>query len=269
MEFRTIVTLPSPPFKFEPLENILFVGSCFATNIGKRFEQEKFHTTINPFGVMYNPVSILHTVERINKSFDKVVITLGTNHVYREKATGKIVDNCAKRPQSLFTEEELSIEECFTTLVAIYKKLLESNINIKVIITVSPIRYAKYGYHKSQLSKAILLLAADKFVHTYPKQVFYFPAYEIINDELRDYRFYTADMLHPSQQAVEYIWERLQLSCFSSSLNDFLTAWQPIKEGLAHRPFNPTSKDYLNFIEKLKIKAKELQQKYPSLELDF
>lgn len=267
MNFRTIVAVATPPFQLDPLERILFVGSCFATNIGKRFTLEKFRTVINPFGVMYNPVSVRHTVEQMCVPFDTVVITLGTNRIYREKATGVIVDNCAKRPQHLFAEEALSVDKCFEALQSAYKSLLATNAQVKVIITVSPIRYAKYGFHESQLSKAVLLLAADRLARTYPTQVFYFPAYEIINDELRDYRFYAPDMLHPSEQAVEYIWQRLQQSCFSPKLNEFLAAWQPIKEGLAHRPFDPTSLAYQQFIENLREKAKLLQQQFPALDL--
>lgn len=100
MEFRTIVNIPRPTFELEPCERILFVGSCFANNIGKRFEEEKFRAMVNPFGVMYNPVSVLHTVKKVaNHTFDTAVFTLGTNHVYVERATGEIVDNCQKRPQ--------------------------------------------------------------------------------------------------------------------------------------------------------------------------
>ncbi|KGF44455.1 MAG: GSCFA domain-containing protein [Prevotella bivia] len=268
MDFRTVVSVPRPPFQLDPLERILFVGSCFATHIGERFQAEKFRTKVNPFGVMYNPVSILHTVERIDDAFDTAVFTLGTNHVYRENATGEIVDNCEKRPQRLFTEEELTVEECFDALSEAYHKLVYHNKEVKVLITVSPIRYAKYGYHESQLSKAVLLLAADRLVKVFPEQVFYFPAYEIVNDELRDYRFYAPDMLHPSAQAVEYIWERLQQSCFSPALLQFLEAWRPIKEGLAHRPFNSSSLEYQQFLEKIKSKAKALQQQYPALEVE-
>ena len=116
------------------------------------------------------------------------------------------MDNCRKRPQRLFTERELTVDECAEYLCRAIGKLRSVNPDVRVVLTVSPIRYAKYGFHGSQLSKAVLLLAADKVVRGHD-MVEYFPAYEIVNDELRDYRFYREDMLHPSDQAVEYIWQ--------------------------------------------------------------
>lgn len=270
MEFRTIVNIPRPTFALEPCERILFVGSCFADNIGKRFEEEKFRAMVNPFGVMYNPVSVLHTVKKVaNHTFDTTVFTLGTNHVYVERATGEIVDNCQKRPQREFEERELTVEECADALREAITLLRQANPKVNIIITVSPIRYAKYGYHGSQLSKAVLLLAADKVIKEEGERVYYFPAYEIVNDELRDYRFYKADMLHPNEQAVEYIWEQLVATCFSAEAKQFLEEWRPIKEALAHRPFHPEASAYQDFIKKTKEKAKMLELKYPNIELNL
>lgn len=270
MEFRTIVNIPRPTFELEPCERILFVGSCFADNIGKRFEEEKFRAMVNPFGVMYNPVSVLHTVRRVaNHTFDTAVFTLGTNHVYVERATGEIVDNCQKRPQREFEERELTVEECADALSEAITLLHQANPKVNIIITASPIRYAKYGYHGSQLSKAVLLLAADKVIKEEGERVYYFPAYEIVNDELRDYRFYKADMLHPNEQAVEYIWEQLVATCFSAEAKQFLEEWRPIKEALAHRPFHPEAAAYQDFIKKTKEKAKMLELKYPNIELNL
>lgn len=270
MEFRTIVNIPRPTFELEPCERILFVGSCFADNIGKRFEEEKFRAMVNPFGVMYNPVSVLHTVKKVaNHTFDTAVFTLGTNHVYVERATGEIVDNCQKRPQREFEERELTVEECADALREAITLLRQANPKVNIIITVSPIRYAKYGYHGSQLSKAVLLLAADKVIKEEGERVYYFPAYEIVNDELRDYRFYKADMLHPNEQAVEYIWEQLVATCFSAEAKQFLEEWRPIKEALAHRPFHPEAAAYQDFIKKTKEKAKMLELRYPNIELNL
>lgn len=270
MEFRTIVNIPRPTFELEPCEWILFVGSCFADNIGKRFVEEKFRAMVNPFGVMYNPVSVLHTVKKVaNHTFDTAVFTLGTNHVYVERATGEIVDNCQKRPQREFEERELTVEECADALREAITLLRQANPKVNVIITVSPIRYAKYGYHGSQLSKAVLLLAADKVIKEEGERVYYFPAYEIVNDELRDYRFYKADMLHPNEQAVEYIWEQLVATCFSAEAKQFMEEWRPIKEALAHRPFHPEAAAYQDFIKKTKEKAKMLELKYPNIELNL
>ena len=270
MEFRTIVNIPRPTFELEPCERILFVGSCFADNIGKRFEEEKFRAMVNPFGVMYNPVSVLHTVKKVaNHTFDTAVFTLGTNHVYVERATGEIVDNCQKRPQREFEERELTVEECADALREAITLLRQANPKVNIIITVSPIRYAKYGYHGSQLSKAVLLLATNKVIKEEGERVYYFPAYEIVNDELRDYRFYKADMLHPNEQAVEYIWEQLVATCFSAEAKQFLEEWRPIKEALAHRPFHPEAAAYQDFIKKTKEKAKMLELKYPNIELNL
>lgn len=264
MEFRTVVDIDKFKFKIEPCEQILFVGSCFAGNIGQRFQEEKFNVLINPFGVMYNPVSIYHTISRItSEDFSGRIafITLGTDHVYVEKATGEIVDNCKKRPQYLFNERILSMEECRESIEKSVSYLKSLNSEINVVLTVSPIRYRKYGYHQSQLSKASLLIAADQVVKQ-DEAVSYFPAYEIINDELRDYRFYKPDMLHPSEQAVDYIWERLVESCFSDSAKEFLAEWKPIKEALGHKPIHPESEEYKQFMIKTMLKVRQIKEKY-------
>ena len=283
MEFRTPVTITLAPFAIEPRERMLFVGSCFADNIGRRFVEDKFRATVNPYGVMYNPASILHTVKRwtgelvdaqseasdsgsdvsqaINEAPQTAVFTLGTNHVYVLNETGEIVDNCRKRPQRLFTERELSVDECADYLRDAVTMLRQINPSVRIIITVSPIRYAKYGFHGSQLSKATLLLAADKLTKEMDNVV-YFPAYEIVNDELRDYRFYREDMLHPTDQAVEYIWQRFGETFFSKQTRKFLEEWHPIKAALAHRPFNPEAEEYKKFLEKAKEEERELMERY-------
>ena len=259
MEFRTIVDIPDPGFRIGPCEEILFVGSCFADSIGRRFQEEKFRATVNPYGVMYNPASILHTIQRWEGSCQTAFLTLGTNHVYRLKETGEIVDNCEKRPQSLFTEEELTVDECAAYLLKAIAILRKRNPEVKVVLTVSPIRYRKYGYHGSQLSKATLLLATRQVAGAS-----YFPAYEIVNDELRDYRFYAEDMLHPSAQAVEYIWQRLSETYLSDDAKAFFQEWAPLKAALNHKPFNPDSEEYKAFMHKTMLKVDELQKKYPT-----
>ena len=268
MQFRTQVKIPPYPFSIPPCAKMLFVGSCFAQSMGERFLAEKFRAKVNPYGVMYNPASILHTVSRCESSADFAVLTLGTNHVYRLKETDEIVDNCQKRPQSLFREEVLSIDECVGFLSQAVDTLVMRNPDIKVIITVSPIRYAKYGFHESQLSKAVLLLSANEMEKRYAGKVFYFPAYEIVNDELRDYRFYASDMLHPSEQAVEYIWECFSASLFGADTLQFLKEWQPIREAINHRPFNPDSDAYKEFVNNTLVKVRALKQKYTDLELE-
>lgn len=257
MNFRTIIDIPRPQFQIEPLEPLLFVGSCFADAIGQRFAEEHFPVTVNPFGVMYNPASVLHTVQQCEVKTRVAFITLGTNHVYRLKETGEIVDNCQKRPQRLFQEEELSVDQCTEYLTQAVDELVRRRDDAQVVLTVSPIRYSKYGYHGSQLSKATLLLAAQQLVES-KSCVSYFPAYEIILDELRDYRFYQPDMLHPSQQAVDYIWERLSEVYLSPLAKQFVHDWQPIKAALNHRPFHPDSEDYQQFLAQAKQKEEQL-----------
>ena len=304
MQFRTIVDIPRPAFSIAPCEEMLFVGSCFADNIGRRFKDEMFRATVNPFGVMYNPASILHTVERTDVAPRVAVFTLGTNHVYILRETGEIVDNCQKRPHRLFEERELTVEECKDYLLRAVNILRERRPDVKVIITVSPIRYAKYGFHGSQLSKATLLLAADLLIKettlnressidkesSFSKEssinkessiskeislneeqggavVTYFPAYEIVNDELRDYRFYADDMLHPSSLAVEYIWQRMVETFFSDEAKTFLREWAPLKKGFSHRPLNPDGDEYKAFLAKLHAEAKLLKQRYKNMPL--
>jgi hypothetical protein len=269
MEFRTKVSVGRAPFSIRPCCRMLFVGSCFADSMGRRFADDRFRAVVNPFGVMYNPASVLHTVERYEGEPPEVaVLTLGTNHVYILKETGEIVDNCRKRPQRLFREELLTVDVCLDYLSRAVETLLSRNPDVRVVVTVSPIRYAKYGFHGSALSKAVLLLAADRLVAAYPDVVEYFPAYEIVNDELRDYRFYAEDMLHPSQQAVAYIWERFAEAFFSEDTRRFLEEWRPIKEALAHRPFRPDSDEYKEFIAATMRKAELLARKYPDMEWD-
>lgn len=268
MEFRTVVDIPKHGIEIEPCEELLFVGSCFADEIGQRFRENGFPVTINPFGVMYNPASILHTIERYEGAPRIVFLTLGTNHVYRLKETGEIVDNCEKRPQSLFQEEQLSVEECVAYLQKAADMLWQRNPEVQVVMTVSPIRYRKYGYHGNQLSKATLLLAIDQFIRlSSSAQLHYFPSYEILIDELRDYRFYAADMLHPSAQAVDYIWERLVDTCFSAEAKRFLEEWRPLKQALAHKPFHAEAPEYRAFMDKTMLKLSELRKKYSNFAL--
>ena len=312
--FRTIVPLPEAPFRIGAAERVLCVGSCFADEMGRRFEEDHFPTLANPFGVMYNPASILHTMERLTTQnhYAKAplstgeglgealptregpglgILTLGTNHVYVERATGEIVDNCQKRPQQLFEERCLSVDECAQYLQRSIQLLREWNPAMKIIFTVSPIRYRKYGYHESQLSKATLLMAVDKIIHNPSKEegslvslvadkdasntnqtplprggaevgLLYFPSYEILLDELRDYRFYASDMLHPSGQAVYYIYRRLQQCLFSPEARQYVSEWRPIGQALAHRPFQADSPDYLAFRQQTLRQAEAFNRRW-------
>lgn len=296
MEFRTPVDTPQMALQIAPCEDILCVGSCFADEMARRFRDNGFPVVANPFGVMYNPASILHTIERYQGAPRVVFLTLGTNHVYRLKETGEIVDNCEKRPQRLFQEEALSVDACADYLRRSVALLCERREDVQVVVTVSPIRYRKYGYHGSQLSKATLLLSVDKVIgdgcwvlddrnnhhlspttyHLSPTthhptpithHLNYFPSYEIFMDELRDYRFYAADMLHPSEQAVDYVWERLVDACFSPEAKAMMAEWQPIRQALAHKPFHPESAEYQTFMDKTMLKLSALRKKYRNFAL--
>lgn len=273
MEFRTVVDLSPARWLLQPMERMLLVGSCFSANMGQRFRQAGFRTLTNPFGVMYNPISILHTVERLVAS-DKLpfvkgepataVLTLGTNHIYQLKETGEVVDNCEKRPQNLFHERALSVGECVTTLRTIVETLQRAFPQVRVLLTVSPIRYKKYGFPESQRSKATLILAVQQIVDEL-YTVDYFPSYEIMMDELRDYRFYASDMLHPSEQAVDYLWERVCDSRLSSEAQQFLQQWKPICKALHHRPFDPESPTHQQFLAKVQQQLTSLRLHFPTL----
>ncbi len=280
MDFRTEVNIEKADFEIQPSDRLLFVGSCFADHLGNRFVENRFRAMVNPYGVMYNPTSVYHSVDRYlrgkpctaglkagteyqnqDRKVDVAVFTLGTNHVYILKETGEVVDNCQKRPQRLFEEKKLSVGECVVELSKAVLALLGQGVR-HIIVTVSPIRYQKYGFHGSQLSKATLLLAADILCQRFPEVVHYFPAYEILCDELRDYRFYKEDMLHPSELAVEYIWQKFQMAYFGKTAEDFLEEWKPIREALGHRPFNPESEEYKKFLANAQEKERKFMEKY-------
>ena len=275
MDFRTPIKIEQAPFRIEPGQRILCVGSCFASNIGKRFEDALFPTTVNPYGVMYNPASILHTIERLTphippleRPAEVAILTLGTNHVYVLKETGEIVDNCQKRPAALFEERKLTVEACADYLEKAVALLWQRNPQTNIILTVSPIRYQKYGFHGSQLSKATLLLAVDRLLTSHASlrgnegALAYFPAYEIMNDELRDYRFYAPDMLHPSEQAVDYIWQQFADTFFSAAAKQYLCEWEPIRQALAHHPFDEQSAAYQAFRSQTLQRLDDFKKKY-------
>ncbi len=265
--FRTCVDTGCPVWKIVPSHRMLFVGSCFAASMGKLFTDNCFQTLVNPYGVMYNPASVLHTLERLSQEDnlfqpDVAIVTLGTNHVYILKESGLIVDNCNKQPHHLFREEELSVEQCRRYLERCVQLLRQMNSQVHIIFTVSPIRYAKYGFHGSQLSKATLLLACHELLQG-EQAMDYFPAYEIVNDELRDYRFYASDMLHPSEQAVDYIFRRFAQAYFSEEAVRFVDDWQPLAKALAHRPLHPGSAEHERFLEATRRQLSAFREKYP------
>ena len=307
--FRTVVDLPQWPFRMSLADGFVFLGSCFAQHVGSRFSDYGMQATVNPLGVLYNPLSIerviMQTVQpcvepyifqhegqfrcwlagtqhiadtaedcaaQIRETLSGlkhgienaryVFITLGTNVVYRYKQLDAVVCNCHRVPQQAFIEEGIPLHDCTESLLRTVKSLLEINPNIRLIFTVSPYRYAKYGYHGSQLSKSVLLLAVESVCESLPDVCHYFPSYEILLDELRDYRFYAEDMHHPSAQAIDYIWTRLAQCAFSKQTMQYLKEYEPIRKGLLHRPLQANAEEEKARRADLESRAKAIRQKY-------
>ena len=246
MKGRTEIEIPKSRWQIESDDHILLVGSCFTDSIGQKMQAHGLRATTNPTGVLYNPLSIVQSlngdmrVELVeheglyhsmshHSSFsgtdseqvlrrclqsqaelhqalaeaDVVFVTFGTAYVYFRD--GQVVANCHKLPESEFVRRRLSVQEILTA----WRPLIRTMPDKHWVFTVSPIRHQRDGMHQNQLSKATLLLAIEQLQQAFPEQVTYFPAYEIVLDELRDYRFYADDLVHPSAAAVDYIWQRL------------------------------------------------------------
>lgn len=296
-------------------DEILLMGSCFAAHIGQLLTDAKFHCNVNPYGVLYNPLSISTALREIMtgkkyvgddlfffgecwhsamhhgdfsspeisnvlslintrieeaqeciSSLKYLLITFGTAWVYEQKDSGKIVGNCHKQPESLFTRRKLSVEEIVNDYVALLSTLKQINPELKVIFTVSPIRHVRDGMHQNQLSKSTLLLAVDALLESFPYNTYYFPAYEIVVDELRDYRFYAEDMVHPSVIAVKYVWESFVKHCVSEEALQIMDESENIRKALQHKPFHPESEQYKSFLEQIVLKIDRLNKKYPYLD---
>lgn len=216
-----------------------------------------------------------HCLEGINKRFLQakedlgnaklLVITWGTAWVFRNRQNEEVVCNCHKIPAGRFTRERLSVKE----IIQLYSKLLpmlfDHNPDLKILITVSPVRHWKDGAHGNQLSKASLLLAAEAMEQEFPRQVNYFPSYEIVMDELRDYRYYAEDMLHPSETTTTYIWEKFQKALVSEESQQIISALEPLLKMEEHRFMESGGEGHLLAIGKQKEKRATLQKKYPFL----
>jgi len=246
MKWHTEIEISKSPWQLSPESRVLLVGSCFTDEIGAKMQQHGLHACCNPTGVLYNPLSIVQSlngdmrIELIEhdglyhsmahhgsfsgkdseqvlrhclqaqtelhqalEEADVVFITFGTSYVYYRN--NQVVANCHKLPEREFTRSRLTVEQ----ILSAWRPLIRTMPDKHWVFTVSPIRYQRDGMHANQLSKAVLLLAIEQLQQDFPKQVTYFPAYELLLDELRDYRFYADDLVHPSAQAVEYIWQRL------------------------------------------------------------
>jgi len=288
-------------------DSILLLGSCFAENIGKKFNYFGFQTQINPTGILYNPISlfnmldILYNPSKLDKNrfvqrqdhvfhydfhsdfhaksendftskitdissqFLKkpsfLFLTLGTAWIY--EYNNKVTGNCHKQETSLFNKRLLSSNEITASLQQI-RQLIDPS--TRIIITVSPVRHLKDGMVENQLSKSHLVSAVHRFLEINTEGR-YFPSYEIMMDDLRDYRFYNSDLLHPNNQAVNYIWECLGKSYFKHETRSLNEEVKAIRNMENHRSFFPESEEHVKFIEKLKLKKQQLLASKPFLRI--
>ncbi|GHU65467.1 hypothetical protein FACS1894123_11390 [Bacteroidia bacterium] len=264
------------------------MGSCFTENISAKMINAGFQTMVNPFGIVYNPLSLGKQIERlfdrkaytssdifsdktlyhsfshhsrfsgtnpklvlenINRTIREasdflqkvptLILTFGTAFVYRLKASGEIVSNCHKLPDAVFTHHRAGIPEIVSEWNRLISLLKTNNPALKIIFTVSPIRHWKNGANENQLSKATLLLSIHELVNTH-QDCYYFPSYEMMLDDLRDYRFYADDMIHPSPKAIDYIWEKFSETFFDKKTIEAAKNFENAKKALNHRPLHPT-----------------------------
>ena len=314
MNFTTQIPISKSPKPIDYHSKIIAMGSCFAANMGEKFDYFKFQHTANPFGIIFNPVSIAKLVSRVvnlqfftendiffyieswhcyevhselsnpNKELflaklnelvllthkqiqeaTHFIITFGTSWVYRHIETNEIVANCHKVPQKQFTKELLSIAEIEKSLEQITTEIKTLNPGCYFIFTVSPVRHIKDGFVENQRSKAHLISA----LHSSNFQLLtssYFPSYEIMMDELRDYRFYTEDMLHPNQTAIDYIWIRFFENYVDEKEFQTMQKICDIQKALLHKPFNPSSEKHLKFLENLNQKITSIEEKMRNIE---
>ena len=295
-------------------DGLLFLGSCFADEVGSLCRGLGFDAMVNPFGVLYNPASIAQSVERLDKGtpfcqeevievgegqyctfshntafwnrseeelleqvnqslfeahthFENskwVILGLGTSWVFRDKETQAVVSNCHKLPAARFERVFLPVEQSYQYLLEIVQRHPEK----RFIFTVSPLRHLKDGLHENQLSKAALLLSIDQVCKQFGN-AHYFPAYEIVLDELRDYRFYKEDMVHPTEQAVRYIWERFADFAIDPKEKPAMKAAAELKLMLQHKPLFPESEAFKKFELQKELKMSELKRSFPRICLDY
>lgn len=311
MRFTTQIQLPKDSMHITHSTQIMLLGSCFAQNIGERMQGCKLNVDINPYGILYNPLSIAEALKRIvagepydasspelfeynelwhsimhhgdfsrktkdealdaiNKrlmdahrailKLDILMLTLGTAYVYRLASDGSVVGNCHKLPQKMFVRELLGIDAIVDAMSAVIEKMLVVRPSLKILFTVSPIRHLRDGAHDNQISKATLLLAVEELRRRFPRNTHYFPSYEIMLDELRDYRFYADDMVHPSSMAVEYLWQCFSDSYFPDETKRVNGAVGDIMRALAHRPIDASSVQHKAFLRKTVEKMVTLQK---------
>lgn len=314
MNLQTQIPLSPKEPQIDYDSNVLLLGSCFTENIGGKLDYFKFQNVQNPFGIIFNPVSIENLVFRalheedfsendvfqhnglwhsfevhslfsavekddllsqLNaqlKVFKKqliesshIILTLGSAWVYHHITSDSIVANCHKVPQKAFNKELLSAEIISKSLGHIVEEVSNLNPEITFIFTVSPVRHIKDGFEENTLSKSHLLSAVHH-VKTLTENIHYFPSYELMMDELRDYRFYKNDMLHPNETAIQYIWERFKHVWISSKTEDTQKEVEYIMKGLSHKSFNPKSEEHKTFKKQLQTKMEKLQSQFPFMD---
>ena len=217
----------------------------------------------------------LKALDKINLSFsegkemlkkaDYLIITWGTAWVFYSKDNGEVVNNCHKIPAAQFTRSRLSTKEIIQVYEEFLPRLFQFNPKLKIIHTVSPVRHWKDGAHGNQLSKATLLLAGEALRESFPDRLFYFPSYELMMDELRDYRFYAADLLHTSEEAITYIWEKFDQAFLSDRSRKIIQDLEPLLKMLGHRILNKEGAAYANMVKTREKKRLDLMNKYPDL----
>ncbi len=314
MQFSTKVPIVNYPHPIDYNSKIVSLGSCFAENMGEKFTYFKFQSNVNPFGIIFNPISIENSIRRaIDKTIftekdiflhndlwhsfevhselshsDKeaflinlnntleltrqqivdsthIIITLGTAWVYKSNESDSIVANCHKVPQKQFTKELLSVETIQKSLNHIIDLVASVNKEANVLFTVSPVRHIKDGFVENNVSKAHLMSAIYNVVSNQPSKVNHFPSYEIMMDELRDYRFYNQDMLHPNQVAIDYIWKRFSETAIAKEAFSTMEEVDSIQKSLQHRPFNPNSESHQKFLDNLNQKINKLALQFPNI----
>lgn len=199
------------------------------------------------------------------ETYDVLFITFGSAYAYVHNETDRIVSNCHKLPAGEFTRKRLDVDEIVREWIRIIGLLREKNPQLKVVFTVSPIRHWSDGAHENQLSKSVLLLSIDKLQQLLDA-IFYFPSYELLLDDLRDYRFYGEDMVHPNSLALKYIWEKFCATFFETYTIQIMTEWKKIAQAVEHKPFNKQSEEYQHFLKQTLLKLDAFQGKYPYID---
>ncbi|MBP7273688.1 MAG: GSCFA domain-containing protein [Saprospiraceae bacterium] len=314
MIFRTPLPALHSPWHISHQHKLMAVGSCFTENIGTYLQAQKFQININPFGIIYNPISIADnlirlannnpfdtndlienaglwhswshhgcfatasataTLTTINHAFDAtrnhltdvsyLIITLGTASIFTHRPTQRIVANCHKIPNHQFDRTLLSVTTVTQSLGRTIEILTTHYPQLRIILTVSPVRHLRDGFAENQQSKATLLLACAECCNTY-SNTSYFPAYELVMDDLRDYRFYAADMIHPNQTAIEYIQAYFSAAYFDANTQQLNKEIAQIVSASHHRPLNPQTPAHQQFLRQQLLRLEVLEQAHPYLD---